>query len=144
MPQPIERLLFVYAANSGLFAALADSTRKVLRLKGCSLCSITHGLAGEKSEWTSCRQALGVEVDYLHADEVTQDVRDVAGDQLPCVLAQTASGMQMLLGPDVLARCRGSVPDLRGRLKNHAARRGLVLPGLDEDSSSGFAAASVS
>ena len=44
----IQRLVFVYAADSGLFHALVDSAKKLLMVKGCSLCAITHGLAGER------------------------------------------------------------------------------------------------
>lgn len=124
----IDRLIFVFSADSGSFNAFMDSAKKVLRIKGCTLCAITHGLAGEKTEWRECKEELGVQIDYVHRDEISEDLRRVAGDNLPCVVAQTDGDLVFLLGPDVLERCRGSVADLKGRLRIFAAMRQLELP----------------
>lgn len=124
----IDRLIFVFSADSGSFNAFMDNAKKVLRIKGCTLCAITHGLAGEKTEWRECKEELGVQIDYVHRDEISEDLRRVAGDNLPCVVAQTDGDLVFLLGPDVLERCRGSVADLKGRLRIFAAMRQLELP----------------
>lgn len=124
--RPIDRLLFVFSADSGRLAALVDSARKVLQLDGCALCTITHGLAGEKSEWKTCKAELGVPVDYVHRDEVEGPLAEVAVD-LPCVVAEVGGELIPLLGPDVLARCNGKVEDLRGRLAYYAGTKGLAL-----------------
>jgi hypothetical protein len=124
----IERLIFVFDADSGPLSALLDSARKVLRIKGCTLCAITHGLAGEKSDWTECKATLGVPVDYLHRDEVTPELRQLIGDQLPHVVAQTDGELIPLLSPAVLDRCKGSVADFKGRLGYHASLHQLALP----------------
>lgn len=75
----IDRVVFVFSANSGVSSAAIDSAKKVLQLRGCALCSITHG-------------------------------------------------RQVLIGPDVLARCKGSVADLKGRLQTYAAMHDLEFP----------------
>jgi len=124
----IERLFFVYAADSGRMSAWIDSAKKLLRLKGCTLCSLTHGLAGEKAEWRECRDELGVGVDYVHRDELTPAMKEVVGGRLPCILAQADGRLALLLDPAALERCQGSVPDLKGRLRAHAAMAGLTLP----------------
>jgi len=124
----IDRLIFVFSADSGSFNAFLDSAKKVLRIKGCTLCAITHGLAGEKSEWRECKEELGVQIDYVHRNEVSEELRRVAGDNLPCVVAHAEGDLVFLLGPDVLDRCRGSVADLKGRLQVFAAMRQLELP----------------
>ncbi len=126
--QEIRRLILIYKADSGKLNALFDNVRKMLKLNGCSLCSITHGLVGEKSEWRSCRAEIGVPIDYLHRDEIFGPMKDLVGDTLPCVVAETAAGHRVVLTPDVLDRCRGSVDDFRGRLLTHAAMRDLELP----------------
>jgi hypothetical protein len=123
----IDRLLFVFNADTGSFNALLDSARKLLRLNGCTLCSITHGLAGEKSEWRECREEIGVPVDYVHRDEISGELRGVVGDQLPCIVAQTGTDLILLLAPDVLERCQGSVADLKGRLSYFASVNRLEL-----------------
>jgi hypothetical protein len=124
----IERLLFVFSADSGSFNAFLDSAKKVLRIKGCTLCTITHGLAGEKSEWRECKEEIGVPVDYIHRDEISGELRSVVGDQLPCIVAQAGNDLILLLAPDVLERCQGSVADLKGRLAYFASINRLELP----------------
>ncbi len=123
----IDRLLFVFNADTGSFNAFLDSARKLLRLNGCTLCSITHGLAGEKSEWRECKEEIGVPVDYVHRDEISAELRGVVGDQLPCIVAQTGTDLILLLAPDVLERCQGSVADLKGRLSYFASVNRLEL-----------------
>lgn len=125
--RPIDELILVFDADAGALNALVDSTRKLFRLKGCSLCRITHGLAGERSEWASCRDSIGVPVDYRHRDQLDETLAGIVGDQLPCVLARAAGRTELLMGPSVLDRCAGSVPDFRGRLMHHAARLGLEI-----------------
>ena len=126
--RPIERLVLVYGADSGRLNALVDSAKKLLRVKGCSLCAITHGLAGERSEWRECREALGVPIDTYHRDEMPPDVAAALGGGVPAVLAQSDGGLQMLMGPEVLDRLQGGIADFRGRLLTHAAMKGLSLP----------------
>ena len=126
----IDRLLFVFSADAGSFNAFLDSARKLLRIKGCTLCSITHGLAGEKSEWRECKEEIGVPVDYVHRDEVTPELRRVVGDQLPCIVAQAGKDLVLLLAPDVLERCQGSVADLKGRIHYFASIHQLKMPPL--------------
>lgn len=126
--QQIRHLILIYDADTGRLSALADSARKILRLNGCALCSITHGLAGEKSEWRSCRAEIGVPIDVLHRNEIFGPMKELVGKSLPCVVAETAAGPRVLLTSDVLDRCRGSVDDFRGRLLTHAAMRDLELP----------------
>lgn len=127
-PRQVQRLILVYNADAGRLSALVDSARKLLQLNGCTLCSITHGLAGEKSTWRDCRDELGVPIDYLHRDELFGPVKQLVAGQLPCVVAETDAGPEVLLTPDVLERCRGSVSDFRGRLLTHAAMRDLEIP----------------
>ncbi len=124
----IERLVFVHNADSGILSSVIDSTRKLLSINGCALCSLTHSLAGERNEWTTCKETIGVPVEYLHRDELTPSTRAVVGNQLPCVLAEAGGETIVLLDSEVIGRCKGSVADFRGRLTLHAAMRGLDLP----------------
>ena len=124
----IDRLIFVFNAGSGSINAFLDSARKLLQIKGCTLCTITHGLAGEKSEWKDCKEEIGVPVDYVHKDEIGPELGRVVGDQLPCVVAEAGGELILLLTPDVLDRCKGSVADLKGRLTVFSSMKGLELP----------------
>lgn len=124
----IQRLVFIYAADSGLLSAFVDSAKKLLMIKGCSLCAITHGLAGERSEWRECKEEIGVPIDIYHRDDMPPQVAAVAADQLPCVLADLGGELVPLLPPDAIERLRGGVADFKGRLVTHAAMRRLELP----------------
>lgn len=126
--RPIDRLIFVFSAGSGTFNAMLDSAKKLLQLKGCALCTITHGLAGEKDEWKSCREELGIPVDYVHSDEIGPELEAATERRLPCVVAVSGEDLVLLLAPDVLERCRGDVADLKGRLRVHATMRGFEPP----------------
>ena len=103
----------VQEGKSGRLNALVDSARKVLRLNGCALRSITHGLAGEKRDWKDCRAEIGVPVDTLHRDEVFGPMKHLVGGTLPCVVAETGDGPQILLTPDVFERARAALTTSR-------------------------------
>ena len=127
--EKITRLYFVYNANSGTLAAIVDSAKKLLSINGCPLCSLTHSLAGERDEWKTCRDTMGVPVDYIHRDELTAEMKAcVANEPLPCVLARSVGGLTLLLTAETIRRCNGSIADLRGRLNIHAAMRNLAFP----------------
>ena len=124
----IDRLLFIYSADAGRWSAFIDSAKKLLMINGCALCSITHGLTSEKQEWKSCRDELGIPVDYLHRDELSTDLRHLVGDSLPAVVAVAGEEYHVLMSAEVLERCRGSVADFRGRLQTCATMKELTLP----------------
>ncbi len=123
----VDRLIFVFDADSGAWDAFVDSAKKVLRIKGCALCQITHGLVAEKSEWRECQDAFGVPVEYLHRDELTDALRPLVEERLPAIVADHDGEMTLLLDREAISRCRGSVEDLRGKLLFHAAKNGLAI-----------------
>ncbi len=131
----IERLIFVFDADSGTLSAFFDSAKKALRLGGCALCAITHGLTGERSEWKSCKEEIGVPVEYVHRDEVSPELAAAITGELPCVVADAGGELLQLVDRPVLERCRGSVADFRGRLAYFAATHHLALPGIERRAS---------
>ena len=128
MKQTIERLLFVYNANSGKWNAIVDGAKKLLAVDGCPLCSLTHGIFGEKAEWRACKDSFGVPVDYLHRNELTEALRDLTSGRLPCVVARAGNRYEVLADPEMLDRCGKSIAELRGRLIFRAAGKGLEFP----------------
>ncbi len=131
----IARLIFVFDADSGTLSAFFDSAKKALRLGGCALCAITHGVTGERSEWKDCKEEIGVPVEYVHRDEVSPELAEVISGELPCVVADAGGELVQLLDRPVLERCRGSVADFRGRLSYFAGTHRLALPGLERGAS---------
>jgi hypothetical protein len=121
----IDRLFFVYNAESGAFNSVVDSVKKLLSVDGCALCSLTHSMVGEKSEWKDCRESIGVPVEYVHRNELTPAMRQLVSGRLPAVVAEAAGELVMLLEPEGIARCQGSVEELMGQLRSQAAMQGL-------------------
>ncbi len=127
-PNEINKLFFVFNANGGTMNAVIDSAKKLLMINGCSLCTITHGILGEREGWKDCKEEIGIPIEYVHRDEVTEDLAAVIVGKYPCVLAVTSDRMVMLLPPEVLDRCKGNIADLKGRLKTNATFLGLRFP----------------
>lgn len=125
--QKVDELIFIYDANSGKAGAFLDSAKKVLMVGGCALCTITHGVFGEKNEWKECREELGVPIKYYHRDEIPEHVKGMVTGHLPCILAHVGARYVMLVKSEVLARCRGDVRDLRGRINYYLAANNLTL-----------------
>ncbi len=86
--EQVDNLIFIYDANSGKMGAFFDSTKKLLMIRGCALCSITHGIFGEKNEWKDCKEVLGVPITYYHKDEIPDHLKEIAANNLPCILAR--------------------------------------------------------
>lgn len=84
-------------------------------------------MTGERPEWASCKETLGVPVESRHRDELDSRLQRVVERELPCVLAETCGELVMLLRSDVIRRCNGSVADFLGRLRMHAVMRDLEL-----------------
>ena len=124
----ISRLLFVYDADSGKLAAVADSLKKLVG-KGCPLCAVTHGLASKSKEICLFEQSVAVPIKYLHRDEAAHDPL-LRGQELPCIVAEVEGDEQLavLMGPRAIERLRGTEGDLKRRLEFRAASLGLELP----------------
>ena len=128
LKQTIDRLLLVYNANSGKWNAILDGARKLLAVDGCPLCTLTHGILGERPEWRDCKEPFGVPVEYVHRDELDESLKGLTAGRLPCVVARVGTRYELLAGPEVLERCGRSIAELRGRLVFHAAGKNLEFP----------------
>jgi len=123
----IDRLIFIFDANSGAWDAFVDSAKKVLRINGCALCQVTHGLVTEKSEWRACQSELGAPVEYLHRDEIPPEMKELVEGQLPCIVAEANGETMILIDRETIGRCRGNVDDLKGKLLFHASKQDLQI-----------------
>jgi len=122
----IEALVLVYNADAGRVAAFLDSARKALSLGACTLCDLTHGLFGERSDWAECRLAYRIPVEALHRDELDDPTSGLAGP-LPAILARSAGGLVRLVAADELATCTG-IDDLDRLIRARAAEHGFAFP----------------
>src|SRR5256885_13455285 len=107
---PVIGLTGVYNAEGSLLGELRYVVGRRLGRTHCALCEITHGHVREKAAWRRARARLAVPFTAVHLDERDQHERDASDGRTPCVLAHTADGVHLLLGPVELERCAGD-PD---------------------------------
>ena len=121
------RLVGVYDAEGTLRGELSYWVGARLGRAHCALCDVTHGLLRERSDWRECREAMPVPFDTYHRDDQPPAVRDAAQGVAPVVLAETAVGYVVLLGPSQLEACSGSVASFSAALDRAVAGAGLSV-----------------
>ncbi len=124
-PLRIVRLVGVYDADSTLRGELAYWIGARLGRAHCALCDITHGLVRERSEWKACLAGLPVPFDTYHRDDQPDVVHAALEGVTPAVVAQTATGTVLLLGPEGLDACGGSIDRLVSAIEDAARTAGL-------------------
>ena len=97
----VQKLLFIYNANSGLRNLLIDGAHKILSPKtyDCNLCDITFGAFSENSRWKKFRKESELPMEFLHKDEFKKEYASKFSKKydFPIVLAVTHSGMEIMV-----------------------------------------------
>jgi hypothetical protein len=124
--QKIVRLVGVYDADSTLRGELAYWVGARLGRRHCSLCDITHGSVRRRPEWKARQAELPVPFDTYHRNDQPANVRVAAGGHAPVVVAETVDGNVLLLTPDDLDACGGSIESMVDAIERAAQRHGLV------------------
>ena len=107
-----ERLTFVYDADGTLLGEARYWFGTLFGAAHCSLCDLTHSRWGRRSDWRACAEDLGVPIDYLHRDDLVDDLAALGSlceGRLPCVLAHGADRTVVLFGGDELEAFDGDV-----------------------------------
>jgi hypothetical protein len=128
MNTEVRRLIGVYDADGTLRGELSYWINARFGKAHCALCDITHGLARTKAEWKLNRATLPVPFDTYHRDDQPEAVRAATGDTAAVVVAETADGIVLLVGPSELEGCHGSPDALVLAIDAALARHGLVYP----------------
>lgn len=123
----IIRLVGVYDADSTLRGELAYWVGARLGRRHCSLCEITHGSVRQRPEWKACQTGLPVPFDTFHRNDQPDMIRAAGLGRAPVVIAETVAGHVLLLTPEDLDACDGSIDQLVEMVEQHAARLGLTL-----------------
>ena len=127
-PTTVRRLVGVYNADGTVLGELSYFVGARLGRAHCSLCDITHGTFREKADWRAGRNGPPVPFDTFHRDDQPDHVRTAAADTAPVVVAETDDGVTVLLGPDALSACDGSVTALLAAVDSAVTEAGLVWP----------------
>jgi len=122
----VTSLIGVYDADGGVAGELRYVVGHLLGRAECSLCDITHGRLRRKAEFDDLRDRIGVPFDVVHRNERTPELAAATG-ALPCVVAITSGGRDVVLGPDDLRACAGDVERFERALRDALGARGLTL-----------------
>ena len=121
----IVRLVGVYDADGTVRGEVVYWVGARLGRRHCSLCEITHGSVRQRPEWKACRAGLPVPFDTFHRDDQPDDIRAAVDGHAPVVVAETDTRRVVLLSPDDLAACEGSIDRLVEAIERSADRLGL-------------------
>ena len=100
-------LVFVYNAESGLFAGLTDMAHKVFspQTYKCNLCALTYSTFGMRQDWKRFLETLDRPLEFLHADELRGRYR-ISGVPLPAVFTREGERLELLIDADSINSCR--------------------------------------
>ena len=70
----MDKLIFVYNADSGILNAMKDWAHKIVSPETypCSLCALTYDNLGMHRPWREFVKELGYDVEFLHRDELEE------------------------------------------------------------------------
>ncbi len=106
VPEPFE-VVGVYHANGGLLGKLAYATGKMLGLRSCSLCNISHGPFVEKASVAHWRFGLPYPFEWLHLNEIDDVTADAIKGHTPCVVKRTGDVVTILIDREELNDMNG-------------------------------------
>lgn len=95
-------LVFVYNADSTLFAVASDFVKKIVapNAQECNLCKITYGALSPNEEWSSFLATLPQEKVFLHRDEFRSLYPDKKGIALPAIFIRQDGTLATLVTAD--------------------------------------------
>ena len=112
-------LLFIYNADSSLFAAASDFARRILKPDEyqCNLCMVTYGKFGTmKNEWKQFIDSLDQPVQFLHRDEFKEKYPNET-TALPAIFLLKKETVELLISHTEIDGVR-SVPEMITLIKN--------------------------
>ena len=95
-------LLFVYNADSSIFARVSDAIKKVASPSKyeCNLCMITYGALSMKDEWKAFLETLPFEKEFLHRDEFQKEHPEFKNTRLPAIYISQCTVIDILVSAE--------------------------------------------
>jgi hypothetical protein len=118
----MEKLIFVYNADSGILNSLKDWVHKIVSPETyeCSLCALTYDNLGMRRPWREYIKDLGYEVEFLHRDELAEQygIRDV---DLPATFIIQNGKPELWIETDAMDACE-SLAELQNLVTHKLAQ----------------------
>lgn len=104
--QKIEKLIFIYNANSGKRNALLDTIHKLVspNTYDCNLCDITFGVFTENKLWRKFRSDSKLAMEFLHKDDYLKKYKSKFNYKFtfPIVLAVHSDSLSVFITTEEL------------------------------------------
>lgn len=99
----MDKLIFVYNANSGTLNTLFDVGHKLISPSTykCSLCALTFGTFSENKAWKNFREQSDIKMEFYHSDEFENKFPNQKFDY-PVILKQLETGLEVFLDKKTL------------------------------------------
>ncbi|MDC0185507.1 hypothetical protein OAK03_01610 [Gammaproteobacteria bacterium] len=107
------KIICIYNASSTWVGELNYLYKKLFENKSCSLCDLSHGMTGIKKEWKEMESISDHEYSLLHINEVPSNIPHHLIKKLPCVLKQDIENFELLIRPEELQICNGSIESFK-------------------------------
>ncbi|WP_290788738.1 GTPase [Altibacter sp.] len=102
----MDRLLFVYNANSGKMNAVLDSLHKITNPStyNCNLCTITFGVFTEDDLWKTFRENSPLQLEFYHRDEFKKKFNSkwLSKFEFPIVLSEKNGEFEVFITTEEL------------------------------------------
>jgi hypothetical protein len=102
----IDKLIFVYNANSGKINGYMDMAHKIVSPSTyqCRLCDLTYGVFKENVEWARFRESVLTsttvqELEFLHTDEFEKQYKSkwLPKYDYPVILTASENGLEIFM-----------------------------------------------
>ena len=109
----MDKLIFVYNADSGILSAMKDWAHKIVfpETYPCSLCALTYDNLGMRRPWREFVKELGYEAEFLHRDELEEQY-GVKDAMLPAAFIQQNGKLKLWITSQTMDACN-SLEDLQ-------------------------------
>ena len=104
-----QKIYCIYNAEGSIKGELKYLYEKYFKDIKCSMCDITHGVFTHKKKWKNNCSASNLNIECLHLDELTKDIKDLVINEAPCVVAQVNSTNKIVINNKELAIMGGDV-----------------------------------
>lgn len=103
----MQKLIFVYNANSGIGHMLLDVAHKIFSPKtyNCNLCALTFDTFSENKIWKDFRTQNNIEMVFLHIDDFEEKYKTTAYTY-PIILTENTDGLKIVLSAESIDALR--------------------------------------
>ena len=103
------KIFCIYDAEGSIIGELTYLFKKIFKNFECSMCNITHGKVSTKKEWTTKLKSSRFNIEALHLDEQSTELKSFTKGIAPCVVASIDGKLTLVMNHSELTRIRGDV-----------------------------------